>query len=171
MPQKRSFVTLSAEQTLTWYQHHMQVMHGYALALGLRAGLSLAEIARTFVEPWLAVPASLPSVATAQSLQQQALQIAEVLALTYGEERVRVARRDDTWTIEVTIADREALERYGAGLELHVQWLAEQLRLVCEQKAIRSSVWQDPEKPSLHISLSLGSQPENGSILPVCFYW
>ena len=60
MTQKRSFVTLSAKQTLAWYQHHIQVMHGYALALGLKAGLSPAEMARMFVELWLAIPASFP---------------------------------------------------------------------------------------------------------------
>jgi hypothetical protein len=163
MAQLRSFVTLSAKQTLAWYQHHIQVMHGYALALGLKAGLSPAEMASTFVEPWLAIPASFPSEATAQRLEQQALQTAEVLALTYGEERVHVERGDDAWAIEVTIADHEALERYGASFELHIQWLAEQLRLVCEPKALRSAVWQDPEKPSLHLSLQLGSQPGNRS--------
>src|ERR1700730_4241479 len=51
MTQKRSFITLSDEQTLAWYQHHVQVLHGYALALALKAGLSPAEAARLW-ENW-----------------------------------------------------------------------------------------------------------------------
>jgi hypothetical protein len=46
MTQKRSFITLSDEQIFAWYQHHVQVLHGYALALALKAGLSPAEAAR-----------------------------------------------------------------------------------------------------------------------------
>ncbi len=156
MTRKHSFVTLSDEQTLAWYQHHVQVLHGYALALALKAGLSPAETARVFVEPWHAGLASLPSEATVQILEQQARQTAEILALTHGEERVHVERQGDTWLVEVTIADREPLERYGASLEIHTQWVAEQLRLVCEPKGIRCSVWLDQETQSLHLSLQAG---------------
>lgn len=65
------FVTLSNEQALSWYQHHVQVLHGYALALGLKAGLSPAETARVFVDPWHAGLASLPSTASDHMLEQQ----------------------------------------------------------------------------------------------------
>jgi hypothetical protein len=51
MTQKRSLITLSNDQAIAWYQHHVQVLHGYALALALKAGLSPAEAATTFVEP------------------------------------------------------------------------------------------------------------------------
>ena len=155
MTRKRSFVTLSDGQTLAWYQHHIQVLHGYALALGLKAGLSPAEAARVFVEPWRAGLASFPPKATVQILEQQANQIAEILALTHGEESVRVERQDDTWLVGVTIADREPLERYGVSLELHTRWMAEQLRLICEPKGIRCSVWLDQETPSLHLVLQV----------------
>ncbi len=29
MSQKHSFITLSNEQTLAWYQHHVQVLQGF----------------------------------------------------------------------------------------------------------------------------------------------
>lgn len=156
MSQKRSFIMLSDEQTLAWYQHHVQVLHGYALALALKAGLSPAEAARVFVKPWHAGLASLPSQATVQILEQQARQTAEILALTHGEEHIHVEHRDDTWLVEVTIGDREPLERYGASLEIHTLWIAEQLRLICEPKGIRCSVWLDQATQSLHLSLQAG---------------
>ncbi len=156
MTQKRSFITLSDEQTIAWYQHHVQVLHGYALALALKAGLSPAEAATAFVEPWHGGRASLPSQATLQILEQQARQIAEVLALTHGEEHVQVEHQGDTWRVEVTMVDREPLERYGASLEIYTQWVAEQLRHVCEPKGLRCSVWLDQETQSLHLSLQIG---------------
>ena len=152
MSRKHSFVTLSEEQTLAWYQHLVRALHGYALALALSAGLSPAEAARLW-ENWHAGLASHPSQTTLQMIEQQAKQIAEVFALTHGEEHVQIEQQDETWLVEVTIADREPLERYGASLELHTQWVAEQVRLVCEPKGIRCSVWLDQETPSLHLSL------------------
>ena len=160
MTQKRSFITLSDEQMIAWYQHHVQVLHGYALALALKAGLSPAEAARAFVEPWHGGRVPLPSQATPQMLEQQARQIAEVLALTHGEEHVHAERQDATWKVEVVVGDREPLERYGASLEFHTQWIAEQLRHVCEPKGIRCSVWLEPERPSLQLSLQIGHEPE-----------
>src|SRR5258708_4714707 len=71
MTQKRSFITLSDEQSLAWYQHHVQVLHGYALALALKAGLSSAEAARLW-ENWHGGRASQPSQATLQMVEQQA---------------------------------------------------------------------------------------------------
>jgi hypothetical protein len=157
MTQKRSFSTLSDEQTLAWYQHHVQVLHGYALALALKAGLSAAEAATFWCEShWHGDQASLQPQATPQLLEQQAKQIAEVLALTHGEEHVHVEQQGDTWLVEVTIGDREPLERYGASLEIHTQWIAEQVRLVCEPKGIRCSVWLDQVTQSLHLSLQAG---------------
>lgn len=156
MTQKRSFVTLSDEQTLAWYQHHFQVLHGYALALALKAGLSPAEAANVFVEPWQSGKALLPSQATARVLEQQARQIAEVSALTYGEEHIHVEQQDHAWRVQVTIPDREPLERYGASLELHTQWVAEQLRQVCEPKGILCSVWLENDMQHIQLSLRIG---------------
>ena len=152
MSQKHSFVTLSEEQILAWYQHLVQVLHGYTLALALKAGLSPAEAARLW-ENWQGSRTSQVSHATLEMLERQAEQIAEVFALTHGEEHVRIEQQDETWLVEVTIADREPLERYGASLEFYTQWVAEQLRLVCEPKGIGCSVWLDQETPSLHLSL------------------
>ncbi|HEX7736171.1 MAG TPA: hypothetical protein VF458_15060 [Ktedonobacteraceae bacterium] len=156
MSQKHSFITLSDEQAFVWYQHHVQVLHGYALALALKAGFSPAEAASVFVEPRhgsvdLASP---PSQATARIIEQQARQVVEVLALTHGEEHIHVEQQDNAWLIEVTIDEHEPLERYGASLEIHAQWIAEQLRLVCEPKGIRCSVWLDPETQSLRLSVA-----------------
>lgn len=157
MTQKRSFITLSDEQIFAWYQHHVQVLHGYALALALKAGLSPAEAAKFWCEShWHGGRASLQPQATLQLLEQQTRQIAEVLALTHGEEHVHVEQQGDTWLVEVTIGDREPLERYGASLEIHTQWIAEQLRPVCEPKGIRCSVWLDQATQSLHLSLQAG---------------
>jgi hypothetical protein len=161
MTQKRSLITLSDEQAMAWYQHHVQVLHGYALALALKAGLSPAEAATAFVEPWHGARVSLQSQATPQILEQQARQIVEVLALTHGEEYVHAERQDDTWKVEVTVVDREPLERYGASLEIHTQWIAEQLRHVCEPKGILCSVWLDPERQTLLLSLQIGHEPES----------
>lgn len=156
MTQKRSFITLSNEQTIAWYQQHVMVLHGYALALALKAGLSPAEAATVFVEPWHSGRASLPSQATTQILEQQARQIAEILALTHGEEHVYVEQQDDTWWVGVTIVDREPLECYGVSLEIHTQWVAEQLRQVCEPKGMLCSVWLDQDTQSIHLSLQGG---------------
>ncbi|EFH80938.1 hypothetical protein [Ktedonobacter racemifer] len=155
MSRKHSFVTLSEEQTLAWYQHLVQALHGYTLALTLKAGLSPAEAARLW-ENWHGGRTSQPSQATLEMVEQQAEQIAEVFALTHGEEHVQIEQQDEAWLVEVTIADREPLERYGASLELYTQWVAEQMRLVCEPKGIRCSVWLDQETPSLHFSLLVG---------------
>ena len=152
MSRKHSFVTLSEEQTLAWYQHLVQGLHGYTLALALKAGLSPAEAARLW-ENWHGGRTTQPSQATLEMVESQAEQIAEVFALTYGEEHVQIEQQDETWLVEVTIADREPLERYGTSLELYTQWVAEQVRLVCEPKGIRCSVWLDQETPSLHLSL------------------
>lgn len=154
MNRQHSLITLSNEQTIAWYQHHVYVLHGYALALAFKAGLSPAEAAAVFVEPWHdggSVP--LPVQVTPQILEQQARQIAEVFALTHGEEQVQVACQDETWSIEVTVSDCEPFERYGASLEMHTQWIAEQLRHVCEPKGILCSVQMDSERVSLHLSL------------------
>jgi hypothetical protein len=154
MSEKRSLITLSNEQTIAWYQAHVQVMHGYALALALKAGLSAAEAARVFVEPWHAGHANLPSQATVEALERQARQIAEVLALTHGEEQVQVEHQDDaTWRVGVTIVDPEPFERYGVSLEMHTQWVAEQLRLVCEPKGIVCSVRLDQDRQNIQLSL------------------
>ena len=155
MTQKRSFITLSDEQIFAWYQHHVQVLHGYALALAHKAGLSPAEAARLW-ENWHGGRASQQSQATLQIVEQQAKQIAEVLALTHGEEHVHIEHQGDTWWVEVTGLDREPFERYGASLEIHTQWVAEQLRLVCEPKGICCSAWLDQETQSLHLSLQVG---------------
>ena len=157
MTQKRPFITLSDEQTLVWYQHHVQVLHGYALALALKAGLSPAEAAKFWCEShWHGGHASLQPSATLQLLEQQARQIAEVLALTHGEEHVHAEQQGDAWRVEITMIDREPLERYGASLEIHAQWIAEQLRHVCEPKGMLCSVWLDQETQSLHLSLQIG---------------
>ncbi|HEY7349287.1 MAG TPA: hypothetical protein VH599_13315 [Ktedonobacterales bacterium] len=152
MKEKRSLITLSDEQTIAWLQHHVQVLHGYALALALKAGLSPAEAAATFVEPGHGDRADLHPPA---SLQLQARQIAEALALTHGAEHVHVQHHDNTWSVQVTVIDREPFERYGASLEMHTQWIAEQVRHVCEPKGIRPSVWLDQETLSLHLSLQM----------------
>lgn len=157
MKEKRSLITLSDEQSIGWYQHHVQVLHGYALALALKAGLSAAEAATAFVEPWHGGSVPFPSQATPQMLEQQARQIAEVLALTHGEAHVHAERQDDTWKVEVMVVDREPLERYGASLEFHTQWIAEQLRHVCEPKGILCSVWLDAERQALHLTLQKGT--------------
>lgn len=153
MAQKRSFITLSAEQTLAWYQHHVQVLHGYALALAQKAGLSPEEAAAMFVEPGHGSQAPLQLQGTLPLLEQQARQIAEALALTHGEKHIHARQQDDTWLVEVTIDDHEPFERYGASLEVHTHWIAEQLRLVCKPKGIRCSVWLEQTPLSLHISL------------------
>ena len=153
MSQKHSLITLSDDQIIAWYQHHVQVLHGYALALALKAGLSQAEAARVFIEPWHTSRPSFPSQATPQIVETQAEQTAEILALTHGEEHIHVAHREDTWLVQVMIDDREPFERYGASLESLTQWIAEQLRLVCKPKGIRCSVWLEHEPQSLHISL------------------
>lgn len=153
MTQKRSFITLSDEQTIAWYQHHVLVLHGYALALALKTGLSPAQAARVFVEPWHSNRSSLPSQATTQILEQQARQIAEVLALTYGENHVQAESQDASWLVKVAIPDTEPFERYGASLEFHVQWVAEQMHEVCEPKGIDCSAWL--EKNTLYVRLSL----------------
>jgi hypothetical protein len=152
MTQKRSFITLSDEQRLAWYQQLVQALHGYTLALALKAGFSPAEAARLW-ENWHGGRASQPAQATLQMGEQQAEQIAEVFALTHGEEHIHIEQQDETWLVEVTIADREPLERYGTSLEIYTLWVAEQVRLVCEPKGIRCSVWLDQEQPSLHLSL------------------
>lgn len=143
MAHKYASVNLSDEQVRAWYQHHIQILHGYALALGLKAGLTPAETARVFVEPWQANRAALPSDANVYLLGQQAGQVAEILALTYGAERVRFEQQNASWVVAVTILDCEPLERYGVSLEEYTQWVAEQLRLVCEPKGICCSVWLD----------------------------
>ncbi|MBA2284043.1 MAG: hypothetical protein H0W02_01020 [Ktedonobacteraceae bacterium] len=155
MTQKRSYITLSAEQTIDWYQHHILVLHSYALALALKAGLSPAEAARVFVEPWHNSGISLQSQATAQLLEQQARQIAEVSALTYGEEHVHVEQQDDIWLIKVVIPDHEPLERYGPSLEVHTQWAAEQLRQVCDPKGIACSIWLENNIQYTQLSLQV----------------
>lgn len=155
MTQKRSFITLSAEQTIAWYQHHVLVLHGYALALALKAGLSPAEAASVFVEPWHNHRVSLQSQATTQLLEQQARQIAEVSALTYGEEHVHVEQQDDIWLVKVAIPDHEPLERYGTSLEVHTQWVAEQLRQVCEPKGIACLVWLEHDIQYTQLSLQV----------------
>ena len=162
MQEKRSLITLSDEQSIAWYQHHVQVLHGYALALALKAGLSPAEAATAFVEPWHGDRAPLHSQATLQLLEQQAAQIGEILALTHGEEHVHAERYDDTWRVEVTVVDRELLERYGASLEHHTQWIAEQLRQVCEPKGILCSVWLDPQRQSFQVCIQIDHEPERG---------
>jgi hypothetical protein len=154
MSRKRSFVTLSEEQTLAWYQHLVQAQHGYTLALALKAGLSPEEAARLW-ENRHGSRTSQPSQATIEIVERQAEQIAEVFALTYGEKYVQIEQQDETWLVEVTIADREPLECYGASLDLYTQWVAEQVRLVCEPKGIRCSVWLDQETPSPHLSLQV----------------
>lgn len=153
MTQKRSFITLTAEQSIAWYQHHVMVMHGYALALALKAGLSPAEAARVFVEQGCSGGGTLRLQATAQVLERQAWQIAEVLALTYGEEYVRVEQEGEVWLVRVEIVDREPFERYGASVELHTQWVAEQLRQICEPKGIVCAVWLDGNVQCTRLSL------------------
>ena len=152
MSENPPIVTLPPDQMIAWYQHHVQVLQGYALALALRAGLSPEEAATVFIDPWHAAFASLPSSVTPHLLEVQAGQAAEVLALTYGMENVRVYQQEKTWLIEVTDIDPEPCERYGVSLELHSRWIAEQLRPICEAKGIHSSVWLEPERPTLHLS-------------------
>ncbi len=153
MTEKRSLITLSEEQAIAWYQHHLLVLHGYALTLALKAGLSPAQAAIFFVEPWHSDRVSIRAQATAQILEQQARQIAEVSALSYGEEHVQLTQQDQNWLVQITIADPEPLERYGASPELHTQWVAEQLRQVCEPKGIRCRVWQDQDRQYIQLSL------------------
>jgi hypothetical protein len=158
MSQKYSFVTMSEEQTLAWYQHNVQMMQGYALALALKAGLSPAEAATVFVEPWHGARAPLQPQATLQILEQQARQIAEVMALTHGEEHIYVEQQDEAWLVEVSEFDREPFERYGTSLEIYSQWIEEQLRHICESKGMRCSVWLDQETQSLHLSLQINQR-------------
>jgi hypothetical protein len=152
MTEKRSLITLSDQQAIAWYQHHLLVMHGYALSLALKAGLSPVEAASIFVEPWHSNRSSIHSQATAQILEQQARQIAEVSALTYSEH-VQLVQQGQSWLVQVTIADPEPLERSGASLEHYTQWVKEQLRQVCEPKGILCRVWLDHDR--LYIQLSL----------------
>lgn len=58
------------------------------------------------------------------------------------------------------MVDRELLERYGASLESHTQWIAEQLRHVCEPKGIRCSARLDSERQTFHLTLQAGYSPE-----------
>lgn len=153
MTQKPPLITLTAEQRISWYQHHVCVLHGYALALALKAGLSPEEAASFFVEPWHSARASQASQATDQMLEQQARQAAEVLALTYGAEHVQVEHQGETWLVKAIIVDCEPLERYGASLELHARWTAEQLRQVCEPKGILCSTWLARDTQHLQFSL------------------
>ncbi|MBO0780168.1 MAG: hypothetical protein J2P37_15195 [Ktedonobacteraceae bacterium] len=157
MAQKRSLITLTDEQVIAWHRHHSMVLHGYALTLALKAGLSPAEAAGIFVEPWKSGRADFPSQVTDQVLEQQARQTAEVSALAYGEEHVEVERQDDTWLVKVVIAHREPLERYGASLERHIQWVAEQLRQVCEPKGIACTIWLDEDRQYMRFSRRAGS--------------
>lgn len=78
--------------------------------------------------------------------------VAEVLALTYREQRVNVERNGEIWLVKAQILDNESLTRYGASLDFHTQWLAEQIRLVCEPKSINCKVWLIDD--ILHIQLS-----------------
>jgi hypothetical protein len=73
--------------------------------------------------------------------------------LEAAEEHVQLAQQDHNWLVQVTIADAEPLERYGASLELHTQWVAEQLRQVCEPKGILCRVWHDQDKQYIQLSL------------------
>lgn len=154
MDRERSFVTLSQEQTLAWYQHLVQALHGYTLALALKAELSPAEAAKLW-ENWHGSRVMQPSPATFQVVEQQAEQMAEVFALTYGERHVQIEHQNETCLVEVTIPDREPLERYGASLEFYTQWVAEQVRLICEPKKIHCSVRLDPETPALHLAFQV----------------
>ena len=151
MAQNTTFASFTDQETIEWLRHHMIVMHGYALALAQKAGLSGAEAAQLFVEPLLA-SASLLLSTTLQLPEQQAMQNAAVLALTYGEQQVSVERNSEVWLVKAQLSDNEGLTRYGASLDFHTQWLAEQLRLVCEPKSINCKVWLIDDK--LHIQLS-----------------
>src|SRR5260370_42251874 len=75
MTQEVSFDTFPTEQAIAWLRHHTAVMHAYAFALAQKAGLSPAEAAHLFVDPWHASMPPQPS-ATAEILEQQARQIA-----------------------------------------------------------------------------------------------
>ena len=157
MQEKPSFNKLSDEQTIAWYQHHMQVLHSYALALALKAGLSPVEAARFFVEPWHANHHATSARPTAQLLEQQAKQVASVSALSHGEEQVHLEQQERGWLVEVTIVDREPLERYSVSLEVYTQWVGEQLRQVCELKGIRCAVWLDQDVQFIQLSLQADS--------------
>jgi len=152
MAQNNTFASFTDKETIEWLRHHMIVMHGYALALAQKAGLSAAEAAQLFVELLLSSNSLLAST-TPQLLEQQAMQNAEVLALTYGEQQVSVERNGEVWLVKARISDKESLERYGTSLDFHALWLAEQLRLVCEPKGINCKVWLVDEM--LYIQLSL----------------
>src|SRR5262245_18395624 len=124
MTQDRFFNTFTDEQTLAWFRHHIAVMHGNALALAQKAGLSPVEAAGLFGGPCLS-RASFPSPATEQILERQAKQIAGVFALTHAEPCIHVEHQGNTWLITAMILDREALEHYSASLECHTHWMAE----------------------------------------------
>ncbi len=149
----RSLITLTEEQTIVWYQQHIQVLHGYALALSLKAGLSPAEAATFFVTLWHEDYASLQSQATPTMLEQQARQIAEVLALTYGDACLALEREGENWLVKVDLALHEPLERYGVSLEYYIQWVAHQLHLVCEAKGILCTVWLEGESQLIRLAL------------------
>jgi hypothetical protein len=154
MTENNSSTSFTPEEAIEWLRHHVLVMQGYAFALAQKAGLTVGDAAHLFVEPLLATPSSWPTP-TSQVLEQQAIQSATVLALTYGQEQVHREQHDNSWLLKATLTQvhRENLERYGASLEFHTQWLAEQLRLVCEPKNIHSTVRQTSD--GLSISLRL----------------
>lgn len=150
MAQNNTFGSFTDNETIEWLRHHMIVMHGYALALAQKAGLNATEAAQLFVEPLLSSISW--SSATPQLLEQQAMQNAAVLALTYGEQQVNVEKNGEVWLVKAQLSDNESLMRYGASLDFHTQWLAEQLRLVCEPKNMSCKVWLIDDE--LHIQLS-----------------
>ena len=152
MTQDRSFNTFTSEQTLTLLKHFAAIWQGYAFALAQKAGLGPVETARLFVEPYLS-SASFPSLATEQTLEQQARQIAGTLVLTHEEQSLHIEHQGDVWLLKAIIPDREALERYGVSLEWHTQWLAEQLRLVCEPKGITCAVWLEENAQYIRLSI------------------
>ena len=151
MTQERSSNTFTGEQALAQLKHFAAVWQGYAFALARKAGIGPREAAALFVEPYLS-NTFFPPLATEQMLEQQARQIAGTLALTHEEQSLHLELQGDTWLLKATIPDREALERYGVALEWHTQWLAEQLRFVCEPKGIACSAWLDENTQYIRLS-------------------
>jgi hypothetical protein len=152
MTQEISFDTFTSEQAITWLRHHTAVMHAYAFALAQKANLSPAEAAHLFVDPWHAnMPPQPP--ATAETLEQQARQIVMVLALEHGAQSVHIEHPNDTWLIITTLSDPEAMQRYGTPPEFHIQWLYEQLCLVCGPKGIICTAWLNDTTQYIQLSL------------------
>lgn len=153
MAQEIAINCMTADETLAMLRHQDANGHGYALALAQQANLTPEEAVQIFMAPYNVYFASQSYEPGLPLLAQQAQQNAAMLALSSGEENVRLERDGETWLITASLPEVESLERWGANMDYHLRWTQEQLRLVGDPKGINYKVWLDGNVQYIQLSL------------------